>query len=295
MTGNTNYKRLVEGYFEGSLSASEKADLEHQLEMDPGLKSEFDLQNAIIETIKETRRIELKSYLNNISVGWYHMIPNSWKVAAGITLFSVSSLSAFFLLEDTFKPELNNIDLSQGTESEQIETDKSTIPGIPEVTITIEETGKETYKLIEEAEEIPALEVTVKEVTPANVPMAVIPDMPSDFEEISNPDPMPEISEELTTFEPVTSSSSVLNMKTINDDKHQFHYTLSEGILLLYGNFKDSPYEIMDLYSSKGVQMYLFYKNNYYNLKKNTLKISPLELVTDASLITELDVLRQKK
>ena len=106
---------------------------------------------------------------------------------------------------------------------------------------------------------------------------------------------MSDVGEEMKTFEPVTSSSSVLDMTTIDDKKHKFHYTLSNGNLSLFGNFKDSPYEIMELNSSRGVQMFLFYKTKYYSLKKNTTKISPLEPVTESTLITELDILRVNK
>jgi len=298
MNTNPNNKKLIEDYFEGNLSASEKADLEHMLEVDPGLKSEFDLQQTIIESIQETRMAELKSYLNNIQVGWHHLIPNSWKVAANVTLLSATSLSAYFLLENNSLPDISTIDLSLGTSIEQIVDEKTSLPDLPEAEVSEEIIVEETNIVeeeIKEAEEPTIIAENEIETTPQYEPMVVVPDMPDDFEEISNPDPMPDVAEELPVFEPVAGSSSALDMATIPDSKHQFHYTLSEGKLALYGSFKDSPYEIMELKSTSSTKMFLFYKNNYYNLRKNTTKVSPLEPVTDNTLITELDVLRQNK
>ena len=56
----TNYFRLIEAYFEGSITPPEKLMLENQLNNDPLLKAEFDLQKNIQSGLSNVRQQQLK-------------------------------------------------------------------------------------------------------------------------------------------------------------------------------------------------------------------------------------------
>jgi hypothetical protein len=86
MTDKQKYQNLLDGFFEGTLSTSEESTLMNRLATDADLKSEFEFQKDIINTIKESRKLELKSRLDNISIKWYDNISNGWKVAATATI-----------------------------------------------------------------------------------------------------------------------------------------------------------------------------------------------------------------
>jgi hypothetical protein len=72
----------VEAYFENRLGENEKQDFLKEVESNPELKSEFEFQRQVIEGIKEVRKAELKTMLDNVpiaSVGTSTSVLNGFK------------------------------------------------------------------------------------------------------------------------------------------------------------------------------------------------------------------------
>src|SRR5690348_7043727 len=57
---------LIDDYLRGQLSGHEKEAFEKQLQADPSLQSEVDLQQQLIEGIKNARISELKTMLSQV-------------------------------------------------------------------------------------------------------------------------------------------------------------------------------------------------------------------------------------
>jgi hypothetical protein len=296
MTDNQKYRELLDGFFEGALSSSEESTLMNRLAIDGELKSEFEFQNDIINTIKETRKLELKNRLDNINIKWYHNISNGWKVAATATIVTVSTLTAYYLfdIQEDFK---NRIDIAQNEiildayDSEMVDIPQKPVADTPEKVQNIQasthEPIAETTKKDESVEEsVIRSERTVD---------VVVPDVIEDFEDVENIDMENVTAGDINTMSPSRKDlHSSVEIKSVLHKKFNFHYHFSKGTLTLYGNFEDVPYEILEINTASGKRFYLNYKDNFYNII-NTDNIIPLEPVTNETLINELNIVKENK
>jgi len=295
MTDNQKYRELLDGFFEGTLSSSEESTLMNRLITDTELKSEFELQQDIINTIRETRKMELKNRLDNIPIKWYHNISNSWKVAATATVVTVSTLTAYYFIDiqDDFK---NRIDIAQNEIIlDELNSEKIDIPQKPEAD-TPEEIG-DIQAFNRETIDKPKEEETIKETTTTNdrTVEVVMPDIIEDFEEVDNMELENVTSGDINTMTPSREDlHSSVEINTVLHKKFNFHYNFNKGTLTLYGNFEDVPYEILEINSASGKRFYLNYKDQFYNII-NTNNIIPLQPVTNETLINELKIVKENK
>jgi len=74
-----------------------------------------------------------------------------------------------------------------------------------------------------------------------------------------------------------------------------FEYKFFSNKLYLYGDFGKIPYEILELNSSLGKRLFLFYQNEYYSLKMNQKERIPLEKVVEQKLVKELEIIKNNK
>ena len=296
MTDYQKYRNLLDGYFEGTLSPTEESALMKRLTTDADLKSEFEFQNDIINTIKDTRRFELKNRLDNIQIKWYHNISNSWKVAATATVITVSTLTAYYLI-DRQEDLKNRIDLAQ---QEMIIEDSTPdlvgIPHMPDIQATEESTD------VAKSPSGPVLEAKNTNITTDQAEISterkvdiLAPDVIEDFDEVDDID-MENISNgDINTINPTREDmNSSVEIRSIIHKKYTFHYNFSGGMLTLYGNFEDIPYEILEINSVSGKSFYLKYKDQFYNIV-NTTQITPLKPVTNETLINELKIVKENK
>ncbi len=314
MAENLDYRQLIDDYLSDNISIENKAVVEHKIATDPEFKSEFELQKNIVNAIKTTRRLELKTRLENINVRWYQTIPNSWKIAATVSVATLTAISAYlYFNQDSLQP--NKLELTSN-DTVEITTDNQVVPSKPSIQINEmpEETVKPPVDLGDEGTKKPVDKPTARaeETTKASptapqeaedldLPEAnrevevVVPDVVDEFEGAQDLN-MEDVAEDnLNKLNPVREDTySKTEVRTLHHKKYNFHYQLSEGVLTLYGNFEDIPYEILEINSSDGKRLFLNYKNNYYMLI-NTGEISPLNPVTDTALINELEIVKNNK
>lgn len=314
MAENLDYRQLIDDYLSDNISIENKAVVEHRIATDPEFKSEFELQKNIVNAIKTTRRLELKTRLENINVPWYQTIPNTWKIAATITVASLTTISAYFYfnqdLLQTNKLELTSNDTVEITTDDRVIPTKPSIqiPEIPdETTDSPEDLGDEGAKKSVEKPTARAEETVTpppaspQEAEELEIPEAnreaevVVPDIVDEYEGAQDLNMDEATEDNLNNLTPAREDLySKTEVKTLQHKKYNFHYKLSEGVLTLYGNFEDIPYEILEINSSDGKRLFLNYKNNYYMLI-NTGEISPLNPVTDTALINELEIVKNNK
>ena len=297
MTDYQKYRELLDGYFEGSLSASEESKLLNKIATDTDLKGEFEFQKDIINTIKETRRLELKNRLDNINIKWYHTVSNGWKVAATATIITVSTLTAYYFINQE-EDLRDKIDLAQNEYILDAYNNEKDIPRMP---VT------ETPEKVEESDIVysePVVNAKKEDENKAEETMeiradrtidVIVPDVIEEFEDIDNIDMENITSGDINTMGPSREDlHSSVEIRSVIDKKYTFHYTLSGGMLTLYGNFEDVPYEILEINSASGKRFYLKYKDHFYNII-NTSDITPLEPVTNEALINELKIVKDNK
>lgn len=302
MTDKQKYQNLLDGFFEGTLSTSEESTLMNRLATDADLKSEFEFQKDIINTIKESRKLELKSRLDNISIKWYDNISNGWKVAATATIVTVSTLTAYYFI-DMQEEFGNRIDLAQN--EILVNAFDTEVADIPQKPHAIANENIEKSKTIEDTELVKESDVQETDINESNDQVVVantertveviVPDVIEDFEEVDNMELENVSSGDINTMTPSREDlHSSVEINTVLHKKYNFHYNFSHGTLTLYGNFEDVPYEILEINSASGKSFYLNYKDNFYNII-NTNNIIPLQPVTNESLINELKIVKENK
>ena len=79
-----------------------------------------------------------------------------------------------------------------------------------------------------------------------------------------------------------------------NKRKYPFHYQVNSGRLLLYGDFDEEPYEFLEINVNEEKKLYLFFKDQYYEIEESATEITPLRRVSSKSLINELEKLKNK-
>jgi hypothetical protein len=301
MTDKQKYQNLLDGFFEGTLSTSEESTLMNRLATDADLKSEFEFQKDIINTIKESRKLELKSRLDNISIKWYDNISNGWKVAATATIVTVSTLTAYYFI-DMQEEFGNRIDLAQNEILvDAFDTEVADIPQKPHAIANENIEKSKTIENTEQVKEAVTQETVIHEsadqvVANTDRTVEVIgPDVIEDFEEVDNMELENVSSGDINTMTPSREDlHSSVEINTVLHKKYNFHYNFSHGTLTLYGNFEDVPYEILEINSTSGKSFYLNYKDNFYNII-STNNIIPLQPVTNESLINELKIVKENK
>lgn len=302
MTDYQKYRNLIDDYFNGTLPSSEQATLMNKLATDTELRSEFELQKDIINTIKETRKLELKGRLDNIPVRWYHNISDGWKIAATATVITVSTLTAYYFIDQ--QQELNNrINIAQNEIMlNEYTVEESDVPQKPEIISEDNAVGEtpvlQSEDVVEEdvmaeARENTAEEDNAEEATGKTIDV-VVPNVIEDFEDVDNIDMENVTTGDINTMSPREDMHSSVEIRSVPDKKYTFHYNFSGGMLTLYGDFEETPYEILEINSASGKSFYLKFKDQFYHIE-NTSEISPLKPVTNEALINELKIVKENK
>lgn len=275
----TNNER-IDAYFNSDLSEVEKQNLLNDLDSNPGLKEEFEFQQEVVNGIKAYRKQELIAKLDNIqivSTGQALLI----KTIAVIGIVGAGTVGTILWMDNNDIPEETNV-----IKTEEVTTQPEEIPVesiSPETETAIVENIEETDTPVDKAENPESISKEVE----SNIPEVAIP-------EFNEPevDTTVKTDEDLVAPDAVNTSDLVLSSQTdvdiIISKKYNFHYQAKDGKLLLYGDFNDSPFEIIEIKTNIGINTYLFYKENFFELKQDNEEIRPLEVVENKELIKEL-------
>jgi len=283
---------LLDDYLRDKLSPSEKVSFENGLQSDPALQEEVNLQKEIIESLKNNRAASLKARMNAIDVS---SIPESSnlgilaKIAAGLVLVGSVGVAAYYY-QSADNGHLNE----KSSHVDPLHEDR--IPIMPK------ESGAEVLNEKESVVIMPNASEKLVEKTPAKVHKAkeTIVETP--------------VLNEVTFTEPsLGTTSKDANMVSSNanrvenqytkiddSDKSKFHYKFEnqsgDKILTLFGNFKGGkkPYELIESNKKDTQGLFMVYKSEFYILKFNTTKESPIEKITDSETIKVLQNIQNK-
>jgi hypothetical protein len=284
---------LIDAYFEGGMTEGESQDFLNQVSNDADLKQEFNFQSDIIEGLKQARISELKTMLNNVPVsGGFGSINILSKIASVGGVILVAGLSYYYFSDNS---------------SEQIQIKpKHTVESIDDLIVSNETLSTDTDNTISSSQEIEEkADIQLKE-TAISKNNTVKGSEKSLAPQINKPtliEPLELTEESDEEFETPSSgiadkSSSPLSAIDVELDnskkKYSFHYQLKDGKLFLFGSFDKGLYEILEFNSSNGKTLFLYYKDKYYGLSKTQDAISPLNEVTEPTLITKLEVVRKE-
>ena len=289
----------------------EAIEFENQLQKDPLLENEFQLQKDIVNSVRNFRQAELKASLNAVDVGVGGTF-TVLKVAAGIAAIALLGFVAYYYTgnPDNAQPELVEeetipVMVEEGKPVETIaETETNvevtqTSEQIDNVTDTEEKTElKDELKAGDPATQETKVSATreivesSQETSKPEQPAIKLPEVVEEFDreegQISENIKVPEnkLSQVTETYLPKTE---VVEM---DHRKYSFHYQFYNNKLYLYGEF-DNKYEILELNTPSGISIYMFYKDNFYELEQNQEKITPLNAIENSTLMRDLKTIRE--
>jgi len=289
-----NYKQiqnLFDNYFQGKMDPAEQAEFEIQLHNDPLMQGEFELQKDIVNAIQESRRQDIKARLDQIKVGGPQPF-NFVNIAASVTLATIVSVGSYLYFSNMADSDVTKVELTPKVEQSYQLDDM--MPSIPEVMVDRKET-----------EEILALEqtpqVTINNEVKAIEPVAVIvpniemPSVPENFEDVNSLEIEDDLANNTQGFENIRNSE-VPSFEIENKFKEDlFHYQFYDGKLYLYGDFKNTPYNIIELKSDNKRRVFLNHLNTYYLLSLTQKEMAPLVEIKDSTLIKELEILKNEE
>lgn len=334
MSNQTNYSELIDAYLSGHLSPQESDQLMQLLEKDPSLKEEFNLQQDMVNAIRNHRKMQLKSRLDNIEVGTGagYSLPSAaaLKMVAGAALLALLGGGSWFAYqqlhttEESAQQELNHsVDLQDERSASRAGDLTESIPApavrqpqeeqattdapakAPEGYAMATESGREpqaseTAPSVTKAERLPAAEIkpteTASEEVAIHQPEIIKPEVVTFFDEPDALDSVPEANAPKDKLnETHNFSTQNIEVTTKTDKQYPFHYMFHDNQLHIYGDFSQVPYEVLEVNTGTFTHYYLYHGGNYYELNPNQRKITRLKELKNEKIMQELEITRTQK
>ncbi|HET9054824.1 MAG TPA: hypothetical protein VFM90_11655, partial [Cyclobacteriaceae bacterium] len=265
----------------------DKAAFEQQVQADPRLAQELDLQQNVVGGIRQARAAELKQMLNNVPLS---TIPGGnsvlvkvgmWAVITGLVVTGIY----FYSSEEDKTPAEPEVITEQNSIAQPEVTE--TPEAAPEPAPTREEPAAVTKadEKVTKAERKPA----------AKEPAPVKPlDVYEPSEEETDPQTQEYEHEQMENIKKAFVTSSIEVETDTMSKKYNFHYVFKNNKLILYGAFEDNLYEILEFIGDEKRTVALFYKSNYYLLDIEKTQPTRLTPIHDKNLLKILKTHRGK-
>ena len=268
---------LIDDFLTNRLGDQEKTSFEQQMNSDPALKADVELQKQILRSVKKARAAELKAMLNNIPIsGGYTTGISAAKLAAVVGTAALVGTALYFYLKPEELEKKPEVSVTQNEITTPVQQDEAPV-------IEHKEIKKQSARIQSEVE-VKKQEVKKESVKPItmNQPKIEVADPSDELVENSSTD----IVKGQNNNSGVTNSHIEVEMDSSNK-KYFFHYQFAQGKLLLYGSFDKGLYEILEINGDKK-SVFLFYKDNYFMLDEKQKKIASLEPIKDGMLLKKL-------
>jgi hypothetical protein len=283
---------LIDDYLTNRLNEQDRKSFEKQMDSDPALKADVELQKEIIQGLKAARAAELKAMLNNVPVGTFAFKLSPLQIASGILGAAIIATSVYFYLNTTdnitpateISPVTDSIN-QQEQNSPELKPDKDTTPLVNEIDNHPKPAGAEENTSQLGKQETNGVDSNTKQESKPVI------DLVDPTEELNENDPSPS---------PVKSgaNNSTISVAKINVDintserKYKSHYQFTNGKLVLYGNFNNGLYEIIEVNAQQSRSLFLYYKASYFLLDETQREITPLKEISDPVLKEKLKAFR---
>lgn len=309
----------LDKYHSGHMTEKELAQFESELQANPDLQAESQAQSEIIDGLKAYRKAELKNRLEavNVEPALFNYVQQSMLVKSiggvmiaaslivgGIYLFEESEDANFesiamqeapiqqipdteFVIEFS---EDTNKESSQSLAEEQNTSTGNKVEKTREEGIINPSKGSDTPKEVDVADLV-SNERQVEEVVKDFIPSVDAPGVASVSEGSSF---KAETLDELPKNETTERETKPIDVKSKITRNNTIKYKYYDGKLFLSGDFNKSPYEILEINSSTGRRIYVYYLNHYHEVSI-TDRLQELPKVTNDKVITELELLRKNK
>jgi len=287
----TNNER-IEAYFNNELPEADKQQLMQDINSDASLKSEFQFQQGVVDGIKDYRKKELIARLDNIqiaSTGQSIVL----KTIGAVGIATVVTVGTYMWINRTEEQPIISEEISTTEQlvTQPEEAQEEVANQVEPNNIIEEETNqgeKAESDLVAEPVVAESAAVKNKEDDSAVIPDVIIP-------EVQEPESGSSVDVDEDLSAPEAMASSTIRIRSSTDveikfsKKYNFHYQVKNGGLILFGNFNDSPFEVIELKTNQGINLYLYFEDHFYSLANNSDEIKPLKVIENKELINELE------
>jgi hypothetical protein len=288
----TNNER-IEAYFNNELPEADKQQLMQDINSDASLKSEFQFQESVIDGIKDYRKKELIARLDNIQIvsAGQSLLLKTIGVVGIATVVTVGTYMWLNRAEDqgiTTDDVTNTEQLLTQPEETQAEVVNEIDPGSAVADEEINEEEQVNKELVAVPVETETASIKSDKDDSTLVPEVIIPD-------VQEPETGSSVNVDEDLSAPEAMSSSTIRLRSSTDvevklsKKYDFHYRVKDGGLVLFGNFNDSPFEVIELKTNQGINLYLYFEDHFYSLANDSEDIKPLLVIENKELIKELE------
>ncbi len=319
MIENTPYNDNLDKYLLGKLSADEKSAMDAQFAADSHLKDDMLLQQDIVHALQAERRMELKNRLDSIEVGaGGFSTAIGLKIAAGVALVGLLGVGTYFYLNSE---ALDDAELPVGL-IELPATDQGlalAVPAKPEAAAypinNIPENSSTAVIPTPAAEKPVAAPAASQTASIREANELKANDTADAAEEVARPQVQVQKPQVLSDFSekeingaqqpaevPVDAmarnrefSTQTIEVTAQLHERWDFHYQFYDSKLFIYGDFKNKPYEILEINTDGSTSYFLYFERNYYGLKNNQQKLTKLRKLANEKLIRELNITRNQK
>jgi len=271
---------LIDDYLTNRLNEQDRKSFEKQVNSDPALKAALELQQEIIHGLKTARIAELKAMLNKVPVSTPTIYLSPLRIAAGLTGVAVLATAVYFYFENniSFNPKQITSSMVDSIRQEEKNSSETLIDSIStELNTETSVVDKKEKKAKVSAEEN-------NDVTNSKETKPVIDLMDPTEEFIEN-----ELILEKATASNATISVSRITVNVISSErKLKSHYQFANGKLILYGDFDNGLYEIIEVNAENTRSLFLFYKSKYYLLDDSKKEVTVLKEISDPNLVQKL-------
>lgn len=267
----------IDDYLSGDLSAIESTQFESEIASSPELQGEVNFQSDVINSIKENRRLELKSRLSNIEVSskskWFS------NTAIGGIAATVIIGSAIFGYSEYTKHDNNPTLIAQEQEvtvfEERLIT-RATTNTDEETSIEIILPSDDSQITEEKGDKLDLTEVTAPDLT------------------INDSEDESVTTNSLATIKNVDNvnilSSGAANVAVEFKGGRKLAYKFFDDKLFLFGKFNEAkPYEVIEIKTHYGKEFYLKFESDYYTIVKGKVEKTPLTKIGNHKLIKKLN------
>lgn len=299
----------IESYLNQEMTDLERSKFEKMIHDDPELHDEVEMQEAAMEAIRRERIFALKAGLSQVPISlWSTGLLQVAKIAAISAGIATAGLGGYFLLENTqhtkfevqqSKVEVSGnkpLDLSTPIDGDSQEPEpvaqtnfdsKVDHSEAPINKLNPESQGghidrKESSKVKNSEMAFQGSNTTSEPIEPSIKSLS-----PQTGKDLANP---------VDGISNRTSLESVHPEVVIKkDNKNVFHYQFSDGRLVLYADFSEQLYEVLELNQNGEKQIFFCFDNKFFPLNPNQFEISPLKEVQDKNLIQILKAYQKRK
>jgi hypothetical protein len=292
----------IEAYLRQEMTDLERSGFERRMHEDSELHEEVKHQESLIQAIRRERVMELKAGLQAVPVSlWSAALFEYAKIAAITAGIGLASLGTYLYLnrnQDSAPDNNQKVEVSiqnppalRESETQQ-KIQPETAPQLAQSENQKENTIPETNKIKSESAK--------NTIQPENALLTSPVQHDSELSEPQLKHSQPETPRDLNLPEdglsnktyPESMQPEVVIKK---DNREKFHYQFSEGKLVLYADFNEKLYEVLELNQHGQQSLFLSYDGKFYALNPLVSEISPLQEVKDKNLIQILSVYQKRK